>query len=154
MKTIPLSQGKVAIVDDGDYEYLLSFNWFLTPSGYACRNKLKAEGEGTVYMAKEIMAAGPDKRIDHIDRNKLNNQKANLRECTVAENAQNQGARGGTSAYKGVSWSKPHRKWRVQITARRKSMHIALFDSEEDAATVYNVAAQIFHGPFAFLNEI
>ena len=94
-------------------------------------------------------------RIDHINRNGHDNRIDNLRECTISQNNSNQGVRKDTkSGYKGVVWDKQHNKWRARIIANNKTTFLGRFDCKHDAARAYNEAARMYHGKFAYLNEI
>jgi hypothetical protein len=92
----------------------------------------------------------PSGGLDHIDGNPLNNAIANLREATDSQNQHNQGKRrNNTSGYKGVY--RPHYsdKWRAQIYINGKGIALGSFDTPEDAATAYSVAAKRYHGDFS-----
>lgn len=101
-----------------------------------------------------------ENRVDHIDRNPLNNQKSNLRYCTITENQRNRGAYSQyageetTSKYKGVSWYKKRKKWRVQIMVDNTYMELGLYYDEISAAHCYNHWAKYYFKEFAVLNEI
>lgn len=99
MRTIPLTQGKVAIVDDSDYEWLNQVKWYLKYVDenrfYAARHrKIKGEKK-TIYMHRAIMAGDLDaigldsKEVDHRNRNRLDNRRENLRICSKKENLEN-----------------------------------------------------------------
>ena len=95
------------------------------------------------------------KAIDHIDRNKLNNSISNLRPSTKNGNNHNVGPnKKNTSGYKGVYWHKPRKKWRAMIKINRKQITIGRFNTPEEAALAYNIAALKFHGDFAYQNVI
>ncbi len=105
MKKIPLTQGKFALVDDEDFEYLNQWKWkFL--SGYAARKK----GKKTIYMHRLVNNTLDNKSTDHINMNKSDNRKENLRSSTSSQNKFNRDSMGGSSKYKGVSWNKKREK--------------------------------------------
>lgn len=160
MKQIPLSQGKFALVDDDDYDYLMQWKWHYTHYGYAARGQHGA-GEKKkwvtriVYMHRELMNTPKGVFIDHADRNKLNNQKENLRVCTRHENNRNVSKpRNNTSGYKGVFWHKRNGKWIAALTFNRKGIHLGCFTDIHEAARAYNAAALKYHGEYAQLNEV
>lgn len=160
MKEILLTQGKVALVDDEDYEYLNQWKWH----AYKCRN--------TYYAGRNSSRKNPPKRIiqmhriilgltdgniliDHQDHNGLNNQRNNLRKATKAQNQQNSlSFRKSTSIYKGVVKHKNHGKWQAQIAKEGKHFYLGVFNTQKDAAIAYNTAAKELHGEFAALNEV
>lgn len=158
MKEIQLSQGKVALVDDEDFEYLNKFRWFSqkTCSGwYAIRHRYK-NGKGiTIYMHREILNPPPGKWTDHIDHNGLNNQRDNLRVVSRHENQCNRiKQKSGLSKYKGVTWNKRKKEWvsRVLIFGERK--HLGYFNSEIEAAKAYDKIVKQYFGEFACTNEM
>lgn len=155
MKEIELTQGLVAFVDDEDYEKLSKHKWRAEKRGdlfYAYRSAGK---HGGYAMHREILPIPLGKEIDHTDRNGLNNQKSNLRICTVSQNQANTKSRtGGTSKFKGVGWFKSSRKWRALIKVKGQLVYLGLFVTEEDAAIAYNNAALRHFGEFARLNSV
>jgi hypothetical protein len=147
MKSIPLTQGKVAIVDDDRYDELSKTKWNYLSVGYA------RSGNGKILMHRLIVGASRGELVDHIDGNKLNNQKENLRICTKSQNAMNSEKKSNNrSGYKGVAWSKQMQKWDVRIKANGRRVFIGLFDDVHDAAIAYNDSARFFFGEFAKLN--
>lgn len=164
MKEINLSQGKVAIVDDDDYERLSQFKWCASydpdvQDYYAMRRAKDDNGTyRSIYMAREILGLGRgDKRHgDHINHCTLDNRKENLRIATASQSAANRRAhRRGSSGFIGVSyfgkWSKTS-PWKAQIGKDYGKQHIGLFQTAEDAARAYDKAAKELHGQFACLN--
>lgn len=153
MREIPLTQGKVALVDDADYDKLIQYNWFaqrIRHHWYACRRG------GRTYMHREILGLSPIEQCDHIDGNGLNNQRQNLRLSTAT---QNQGNRRKLttetfSQYKGVSRYKRGnaKPWQSYITREHKTKHLGYFATEIEAAHVYDTAARVLFGPFARCN--
>lgn len=105
-------------------------------------------------MHQMLLKVNRNSEIDHIDGNGLNNQKANLRECSRSQNNMNQHKTSGTSKYKGVYYHKLRKKWSAFITLNRKAMYLGLFSSEIEAAEAYNTKAKELFGAFAYLNEI
>lgn len=161
MKEIPLTQGKVALVDDQDYQALAQHKWHalnIDLAWYAVRNAPVVAGQsgGTIYMHREIMGAVPGQMIDHWDGNGLNNQRDNLRHCTNQQNISNKRRRvgGQSSRYKGVWWNKQCLKWEASIKVNYERIYLGLFSNEADAARAYNAAALQHFGEFACLNEI
>ena len=163
MRTIDLTQGKVALVDDADYEFLNQWKWHAGTQGslytfYAIRQLSVAGGKQRhELMHRLILGLKPsDKRqCDHRDRNGLNNQRSNLRACTRTQNQQSSRKRtGSTSRYKGVCWDSNGGKWRSQVYVKKRQIHLGCFVSETDAARAYDAAALRYYGSFAITNEM
>lgn len=103
-------------------------------------------------MHRMLLDIPDGKQTDHINRNKLDNRKVNLRICTNSENGRNKGTRKGSlSGYKGVS--KHRDKWQARIRLNGEQTYLGIFENIIDAALAYNKAAIIVHGEFACLNE-
>ena len=162
MKEIPLTQGKIALVDDVDYEQLAKHRWYSNkreyPNSsrwYAQRNAKHTDavnGRKIVYMHQAIMGVKNNLEIDHINGDGLDNRRANLRFCSHSENMANQRKTRGSSIYKGVSWHKAARKWSAKIKQSGHKMHIGYFDAEEEAARAYDARASELYGEHASLN--
>lgn len=150
MKLIPLTCGRHAIVDDEDYEHLSKYNWHYI--SYAVRTDRTSGKQKTVYMHRQIMGSGP--QADHINGDRLDNRRSNLRPATNSQNQRNKAKYSGqwTSEYKGVTKYRNGR-WIAGIYIDNKRMHLGYFNSEEDAAQAYNFAAAKHFGEYAKLNE-
>lgn len=160
MKEVPLTRGYVAIVDDEDYEAVANYKWYALVSTrkdssvlvYAARSATINGHRRTLLMHKMLFETSPGQEIDHIDCNGTNNTRANLRICTKAQNQYNQQQRKGSSKYKGVYWNKPRKKWQAYIHIDGIAHFLGRFESEDDAANAYNVAASQNFGNFARIN--
>jgi hypothetical protein len=156
VKTIPLTQGQVALVDDADYEWLSAFNWYAwrRPGGtfYALRKVRDPRGGWTnLRMHRAILPDGPE--TDHRNRNSLDNQRHNLRPATRSQNMANIGRpKTSTSGFKGVGWHKASGKWAAHICVEQHQHHLGLFSDAEAAARAYDKAAIESFGEFACLN--
>ena len=154
MKEILLTQGKVALVDDEDFEVLNKVKWAahkMSNIFYAARNGTPINGkQKTILMHREILRPPKELHVDHVDHNGLNNQRHNLRIATRSQNMHNQGKRiNNTSGYKGVCWDKQNKKWRTQIKLNGKIIFLGYFPTKEDAHTAYVKACHKYHGEFA-----
>lgn len=153
MKEIPLTKGKVALVDDADFEAVNAFKWYVTKAGrrfYAARGS-----KVRIYMHRFLM--GPRvPGVDHRDGDGLNNQRENLRPATTAQNAQAFRSEkiGATSIYRGVRVRRHLRnaKWTAEIKVSGKKIHLGYFILETDAARAYDVASRKYFGEFASPN--
>lgn len=154
-KRIELTNGQFAIVDDEDYEYLSQFTWH-NAVGYARRSLgYQKGGSKYIYMHQEIMKTPKGMVTDHINRDRLDNRRENLRICTESENARNYKRRiNKSSGYTGVNFNKTTGKFQAQITLNRKNIHLGVFECKHEAARAYNEAAIKYHGEFAHQNII
>ena len=160
MRRISLTQGKFAIVDDADFEWLNQWKWYPSNNGrntfYAIRSIRLPNGKRTTSrMHREILGLkfGDKRQCDHQNHRGLDNRRDNLRICTSKQNNQNMSSyKSCSSVYKGVSWHKIHHKWRAFITVDYKQIHLGYFDNEEKAARVYDKVAIKYFGEFANLN--
>lgn len=152
MKKVPLTKGKFAIVDDGDFDYLSQWKWWIN-CGYAVRAITKNGAKKYIFMHAVICNPPDGYSVDHINRDKLDNRRKNLRVCTTSQNACNIGlSKKNTSGYKGVTRFADKDKWGAQIVINQKHIFLGLFDTKEDAAKAYDDAAKKHHGIFAWLN--
>ncbi len=156
MKTIPLTQGKCAIVDDEDYEQLNQWKWIACKSRntfYAAKSAKINGYWSTKKMHHFILPSIPKgSMVDHKNRNGLDNRKNNLRICSIAQNTRNRKTPPHSSKYKGVCWEGRRKAWRAYITIKGKFIHIGYFNKEERAAIAYDKAAKTLFGEFAYTN--
>jgi hypothetical protein len=151
---VPLTKGYVAVIDAADVPLVDGYNWYAQMAKktvYAARKEwIVGEKPRMVFLHRVILGlTDVDARGDHKDLNGLNCRRANLRECTHAENLRNRGAnRNNTSGFKGVSWFAKNKRWsaRIQIGALKK--HLGYFDTPEAAHAAYCNAAHQYHGEF------
>lgn len=130
MKTIELTQGKVALVDNSDYKFLSKHSWTLHNQGYATG---RVEGK-VVLMHKLLLGKRDGLEIDHINRNKLDNRRENLRFVTRSMNCLNVGLdKANKSGVEGVSWDKRRGKWRATLKLNYKQIYNKSFIRKEEA---------------------
>lgn len=153
MREIPLTRGAVALVDDADYPWLSQWKWQVSPKGYASRTSGSKGNRKHISLHRFIMDAPNGAEIDHINRNKLDNRRCNLRFVTREQNMANRDKRKqGTSAYKGVRFRASISKWEARIKCNRQEIYLGCFTSEIEAARAYDRAALEYFGEFARLN--
>lgn len=158
-KEIKLTQGKFALVDDEDFEWLNQWKWHVIKgkSGmlYAERSIRNNGKRINFLMHREIIKTPKGMNTDHENRNGLDNRRDNLRYCTKSQNAMNtEKNKDNKSGYKGVGWHKLSQKWRARITVKGKEKYLGLFDAPQEAAIIYNKKAIELFGEFARLNII
>lgn len=147
MKRIPLEgkrgAGKYALVDNEDYAELSKYKWYLNDNGYAA----KSQKQPTRYMHKLVFGHQTLPHIDHINRNKLDNRKSNLRECTISENMANQSIRSDNkSGYKGISWDSKKNKWFACTRKNKKTIYIGRYKNINDAIREHEKVFLEIHG--------
>jgi hypothetical protein len=114
---------------------------------------MRTENHKAIYMHNQIMQPEPGKVVDHENHNGLDNSRSNLRLASRSQNCYNRKKKTGVrSRYKGVSYVKGRKKWRVYISYNGQRIHLGYFDNEIDAAKAYDEAAKLYHGKFAVLN--
>jgi hypothetical protein len=154
---IPLTQGKVALVDREDFKELNKYKWFARKDRktfYAQRN-CPRDTEGKqhtiwIHMHRAIMQPPKGMVIDHIDGNGLNNTRKNLRICTNSQNRMNTGKqKNNTSGFKGVIFSKADKKWVALIYVGGKQVYLGSYQNKEIAYKAYCDGCIKYHGEFA-----
>lgn len=155
MKSIPLSRGLVAFVDDCDFDFLMQWKWSAMSGHrtfYAHRRPRLDGRQSLVLMHRLILCPKIGMVTDHIDGNGLNNTRGNLREATPRQNMMNRRPQlGGSSSLKGV-WLDPSKRnkkeWRSGIRIDGRMKYLGRFDTQEDAAKAYAAAASEHFGDF------
>lgn len=162
MKTI-LSSGIIIqkiLVDDDDFDYLNQWKWKIGKRGYAVRGVYDHVCNGKrlykdVTLHRLVIRARPGEMVDHINGDKLDNQKSNLRLCNHAENMRNTKlSTRNTSGYKGIYWHKRSQYWQAYITYNQKHMYLGRYVDKMDAVKAYNAAAEKYFGVFAKTNSL
>lgn len=153
MSSIETRKGQKILVDADDYETLSRVTWTIDAKGYAMRKHRDDAGKWkTQYMHRFVMglSTGQVGMVDHINGDKTDNRKSNLRVCSNSENLRNRGAqRNNTSGFKGVTFHKAANKWTASITANGSNNYLGLFKTPEEAHSAYCEAARAMHGEFA-----
>src|SRR3990167_7614488 len=120
MKEILLTQGQVALVDDEDYERVSKYKWCMC-GRYAGRKlpRVKGQPRRSELLHRAIMGAEKGQEIDHINRNRLDCRRSNLRFCTRPQNLANSDKGRRYSRFKNVHLDKRNGRWRVTIRINR-----------------------------------
>jgi|SRR3972149_10393518 len=149
IKQIPLTEDKVAIVDNKDYLALSKYKWHFS-HGYAKRMGKENGRNKAIYMHRVIFGIAQGKDIDHINGDRLDNRKSNLRLATDSQNQANSRIRvDNTSGYKGVAKCTNKKKWFAQIQVNKKQIFLGRFSDIKDAVLAYNDAAIFYFGKYA-----
>lgn len=161
MRTLKLSQGREAIVDDVTAQELGGRKYYFANVGYAARTSRKLGKRTEHYLHREVFELffGPIPKgyeIDHVNGDdKLDNRIENLRLATRSQNTMNRGPHADSiSGLKGILWDKRWKKWCARIMFQGKSIHVGKFTCPKEAARAYNEKALELFGEFAWLNPI
>lgn len=153
MAEVVLHGGAIALVDDEDLQSIAQYKWYLSSHGYAVRtihvsgNKKDGVVQRGEAMHRVVMKAVKGQQIDHINRNRLDNRKSNLRFCSSMENTWNRSSAKPSSGYVGV------RKETANVWAARLAHKtLGYYSSAEKAAQARDLAALKERGSFATLN--
>lgn len=156
-KTVQLTQGKVSIVDNEDYERISQHKWYARKRAngdYYAERHLPNYGS-VQQLATFILGTPLGVIVDHINGDTLDNRRCNIRKATKLQNMHNQrGHRDSSSHYKGVSWEERRNRWLARICVNYRPIFLGYYDTELDAAKAYNEAARKYHGTFARLNVL
>lgn len=153
---IPLTRGHSAIIDKEDANIISCRKWFAAPGRntfYAHRSGWNGIRPFTIRMHRLILGAPDGVFVDHINGDGLDNRRSNLRLCSHGQNIRNQSVRAHSSKYKGVSYNKRLGKWTAHICLDYKLRRLGCFESEEEAAAAYDLAAISVFGEFARTNS-
>lgn len=136
-------RGTIVLVDDDDLELVSKYKWWIVPQGYAVTKIKRNDGSRrTIGMHRIILGDPPTPAIDHINRNKLDNRKSNLRACSDSQNCRNKPTiKGKSSKHRGVSFRRG--RWQVVVRVNGVLKWLGYHKSEEDAA---KIAAPYFEG--------
>lgn len=144
-----LTHGRFCIVNQEDFDFLNQWHWRLNDQGYAIREETKNGKTKYFRMHRVIIDAPKDFDVDHINQDRLDNRRINLRLCTRSQNTRNGISHSdSTSKFRGVYWNKKIKRWIAQINHK----HIGSFVSEIHAAMAHDIWAKEKHKDFASLN--
>jgi hypothetical protein len=152
-KEIPLTKGRVALIDDEDYERVSQYKWSFDNNGYAVRKSGGSKNPKKVMLHRFILDAPTGFDVDHANHDSLDNTRVNLRICNRSQNNANRiSLPGSSSQYKGVSWNTERQYWKVFHAAYGVRRSLGSFHDEVEAAIAYDDAAYAAFGNFARLN--
>jgi hypothetical protein len=161
MAEIPLANGKgIALVDDEHFEELNRYRWSKHACGYAVRSlsfeecrQLSKPLKSSMLMHRQVLGVDPhdDVLVQHLNGDRLDNRRGNLRYCTRAQHAQNARVRrDAPHGFKGVALKRGRYVARVTIDGEKR--WVGAFSTPEEAARAYDAAATHYFGRFATLN--
>lgn len=146
---VPLTKGKIAFVDEEDYERVMQLNWcatYITKTWYA----LADIGRTKIYLHRFVMYFGSDDpQLDHADRDGLNCRKKNLRPATPGQNRHNK-IYVNKTGFRGVT--RDHDCFHARLRWEKKHVWLGSYPTKEEAARAYDEGAKRYYGEFAVLN--
>lgn len=133
-KEIELSKGKYALVDDEDYNWLNQWSWWVEKKGYAVRKESWGGRRHRLYLHRELLRVGPHQIIDHINGNRLDNRRVNLRIVSPTINSRNRllSTRNKTG-HNGIYWVQRVKMFEAYITVKRRRVYLGIFKDLEKA---------------------
>lgn len=137
MKVVKISQNKQAIVDDEDFARVINWRWSHHHTGYVVR------GKPQISLHRFIMGAKKGQYVDHVNGDRLDNRKENLRFCTRKQNQWN------TRSYDGIHWRGDREAWIVRMRVDGRMKYIGYFKEKKDAEEARRQASLKYHGRFS-----
>lgn len=139
------------LIDEEDIPKISKYSWHIASNGYVTSDQRDRKNKtGKVVRLHRHLMDFPNESIDHINQNKLDNRKENLRLCDNSTNALNRGAQSNSkSGYKGISWCKQKNKWRVAANLKGKQHHLGFYTTLETAIEAWNNKIESIHGEWA-----
>jgi hypothetical protein len=161
VREIPLTQGKVALIDDEDFARVNAFKWYTLALRktdgscryYAWRSVRQPDGKRVwIYLHRFLMNAPADLVVDHVNGNGLDCTRTNMRLATHAQNVQNMRPhKHGVSGFKGI-WRRKSGRWQAEIRAEDRRIRLGTYDDPAFAAAIYDAAARQLFGHFSNTN--
>lgn len=147
---ITTRKGERVLIDAQDYEALSAHTWYVNSWGYAVRFERVNGKKVCIRMHRELMGLSmhDGKIVDHVNRNRIDNRRANLRICTVSQNGVNSGPRSHNRL--GVKGVQKHRnRFQTKITINGRRKFLGTFATAEEASEFFELASALVHGEFA-----
>ena len=152
-KIILTNSNKEALIDIEDIEKISNFTWRLDTNGYVVcplYNEVSKKYDLIGRLHRIIMDCPKGYIVDHINGNKLDNRKDNLRICTQSDNTKNHViGKNNTSGYSGIIYNKDNKNWRVRIGDKE----IGSFFNFEDAVIARKDAEEKYFGEYSYDNS-
>lgn len=147
MKKLRIGRSHFVLIDNSDFERLSQYKWAMY-QGYAAREMVVSVNPRVrkiIKMHREILGF-PDFDIDHINRNKLDNRKLNLRKTNKSANGHNRGAQiNSKTKIKGVCFDTRTNKWRAYLTINKKQVYSHLFKDQQQATLARQQAERVYY---------
>lgn len=142
-------KNRLVLIDDCDIAFYKSKHWFFN-GGYLATQFIDKNGNKKIIKYHRLILNPKENELcDHINRNKLDNRRCNLRICTKSQNSFNRLESSlNKSGQKGVHFNTRLQKWIARITENNNRHYLGLFEKKEDAILAYKKAEIIYHGDF------
>lgn len=155
MKIVKLTQNRYTFVSNIDYDIVSKHNWSVNSCNYVSCYAYVNGKRTFLTLHKLIMNTPYGMEVDHINGNRFDNRRSNLRLCTHSQNCVNRKSKiEPKSGFRGVGFHYGTNKWRAVIKVNQKKISLGLYFAKEEAARAYNLAALRYFGEFAWLNPI
>ena len=155
---IKLSDGSTTLLSDEDAD-LAHYAWYPHPDGYVQGTMgMGRRRSGLLHRAVAERTYGPvipPQTVDHINRDRRDNRRENLRLASQSQNHANAGPHAGkihAPGYRGVTWSASCQRWYARLMHEGHSYSLGRFKTQDEAAHAYDRKAREIHGAFALLN--
>lgn len=146
------STGKFFYFDKEDFDKIKEYCWSIDTEGYVIANTdFINKKHSTIKMHRLVMNCPPLYKVDHINHNKYDNRKQELRICTNQQNCMNRKIQcNNTSGTPGVNYNKELKKWIARIWFNNKTIYLGYFDNKEDAIIKRKEAEDYYYKNFKF----
>lgn len=144
-----LPTGEEFLFDIDDYGLISIHNWFITPNGYLKTGSAIGTHR---FMHRLIMNAANGELVDHINRDKLDNRRCNLRICNYSQNGANSVRAGNIN--RGLYFDKRYNKWSVCITVNKIPRFLGYYSEYSDALQVRKTAEELYFGEYSYDNSV
>lgn len=150
MISIDVGGGLLALIDDEDLPRVTPFTWRIREDAYVQRTWIEGGRTCHELLHRFIMNALEDQVVDHENGDRWDCQKGNLRVATLSQNAANRPTTSKERDWKGIY---PHgNRWKARIKLEGQNVYLGSFQTPQEAAYAYDVAAKRLFGDFARLN--
>lgn len=151
MRLLDLPHGYTALIDDADWHLVESLTLYRGTNGYVYYSKWEKGRSFPRTLHSLLMGRHPGKHVDHINGDKLDNRRENLRIVTPSANQANRRSlnrnnRSGTRGVQHVPKLSASKPWRAQITVERRNIHLGLFATEAEAIAARRAAEREHYG--------
>lgn len=151
---MPLKTGGFTLIDPEDYDFVAQWTWreHIKGQGYVSRY-IQVDGKPRYLLLHRVLLdPPPELEVDHINGDRMDNRRVNLRLATHAQNMWNLRNLRRSKPYIGVF--KSGDRYRARISVNNILVSLGSYATPEEAAERYNHAAKVWRGEFAVLNEI